>query len=95
MRYLPEPEETLSNPVAEKTVGTVIISNTKNGLKVQSSLENIHKITIYDVLGRTSFCQDNINRNQFEVLNVVYDSQTLIVKVQLNNNTIVTKKVLF
>ena len=93
LRYIPQ--ETLANPELENTIANVVIFKDKNELKVRSSLENISKISVYDILGRTVFSEENINSNQFQAADIVYDRQTLIVKVQLANNAIVTKKVIY
>lgn len=93
LRYLPS--EALSNPDLDKIVSGVIISKDKNELKVESLLEKIREITLYDLLGRTVFTQDKINSNQFQAADMVYDRQMLLVKVQLVNNAIVTKKVIY
>ncbi|MFY0482346.1 choice-of-anchor D domain-containing protein [Flavobacterium sp. PLA-1-15] len=93
LRYIPQ--QTLSNPDLEKIVSSVIIFKDGNELKVKSSLESINTITVYDILGRRIFSEDKINGNSFTATDVVYDTQTLIVKVQLKSNAIVTKKVIY
>lgn len=93
LRYLPSEE--LSNPDHEKIISSVLIWKDQNELKVKSIFEDISKITVYDILGRKVFSQDKINSNQFQASDIVYNRQTLIVKVQLANNAIVTKKVIY
>ncbi|RZK10910.1 MAG: choice-of-anchor D domain-containing protein [Flavobacterium sp.] len=93
LRYVPQ--ETLENLELENIIADVLIFKDKNQLKVKSSFENISKITVYDLLGRTVFYEDKVNRNQFQATDIVYDRQILIVKVQLTNNAIVTKKVIY
>lgn len=93
LRYVPQ--ETLSNPELENVLAGVIISKDRNELKIKSSLKDISTITVYDILGRTVFRQGTINSNHFTTTDIVYDTQTLIVKVQLTNNAIVTKKVIY
>ena len=93
LRYLPS--ETLSNPELEKIASTVMIWKNEDDLKVKSTLKDISKITIYDILSRKVFEQDGINKSQFSTSSLIYGQQTLIVKVELNDHTIVTKKVIF
>ncbi|MDR6966765.1 autotransporter-associated beta strand protein [Flavobacterium arsenatis] len=93
LRYLPN--ETLSNPELEKNPSSIMIWKNQDDLNVKSTFPDIRKITIYDILGRKVFEQDDVNESQFSTSNVVYGQQTLIVKVELNDHTIITKKVIF
>lgn len=93
LRYLPE--ETLSTPSIDKIASGVMIWKDKNELKVASLFENIRKIMVYDILGRKVFDEDGINLNQFSTRNIVDNQQTLLIKVELKDQTIVTKKVIF
>lgn len=93
LRYMPQ--ETLESSTFENLMDGVIISKDRNELKVRSSFENISKITIYDILGRSIFSEDAINSKHFTATDIVYSKQTLIVKLQLANNTIVTRKVIY
>lgn len=74
---------------------TVIIVKEKEELKIRSTLEDIKAITIYDILGRKIMAQDNINHNLFYSDTLAIARQTLIVKIELSNGKIVTKKVIF
>lgn len=93
LRYLPE--EVLSTPTIDNIAGGVMIWKDKTELKVTSLFEKISKVNVFDILGRKVFDEDAINSERFSTNNVVHHQQTLIVKVVLNDQTIVTKKVIF
>lgn len=87
-------ENTLSNEdisVIENSV--VIYANEK--LKVNSTLETIKEVVVYDVLGRLLVNGKKVNSNQFTASTLSPTNSTLIVKVTLENNTVITKKVVY
>jgi hypothetical protein len=88
----------------DKTLGTgafdldnnsIIISKDKNELKIKSVLENIKRITVFDLLGRKVFEKDSINSNEFHTSNIVLNRQTVLVKVTLTNGKVISKKVIY
>lgn len=56
--------------------------------------ENIKSIVVYDVLGRLLFSKEAINTKQFIVDNLKANNQTLIIKIKLVNDEVVTEKII-
>lgn len=87
-----------------KTLGTidletlenqVLVSNKNKQIKINSKAVTIDKVMVYDLLGRLLFKKDKVNSNEFSVLNLISNSETLLVKVTLQNGEIVTRKILY
>jgi uncharacterized repeat protein (TIGR02543 family) len=88
----------------DKTLGTtdfdsiekqVLVSYKNKQLKINSKVETIDKVVVFDLLGRQLFKKDKVNGNELTITNLVSSQQTLLVKVVLQNGQTVTKKVLF
>jgi hypothetical protein len=88
-------DEALGNPSFEAVADAVFIANNKNQISIQSSMESIESVTVYDVLGRLLLKKSNIKNNTFLINNLTLSNQTLIVKIVLENGQTVTKKIVF
>lgn len=73
----------------------VFISKNKNELKINSEIENIKRITVFDLLGRKVFEKEAVNSNEFSISNISINKQTVIVKVTLMNGQVTSKKVIY
>ncbi|HEX9150963.1 MAG TPA: T9SS sorting signal type C domain-containing protein, partial [Flavobacterium sp.] len=73
----------------------VLVSKDKNELKIKSELENIKRITVFDLLGRKVFDKEAIESNEFNISNFTLNKQTVIVKVTLTTGEIISKKVIY
>ncbi|MFV5694405.1 T9SS sorting signal type C domain-containing protein [Flavobacterium sp. LB3P122] len=73
----------------------VLVSKDKNELKIKSELENIKRITVFDLLGRKVFDKRGIESNEFDILNSTLNKQTVIVKITLTTGQIISKKVIY
>jgi len=87
-----------------KTLGTidletlenqVLVSNKNKQIKINSKAITIDKVMVYDLLGRLLFKKDKVNSTEFSVLNLISNSETLLVKVTLQNGETVTRKILY
>jgi uncharacterized repeat protein (TIGR02543 family) len=87
-----------------KTLGTadletlekqVLVSNKNKQIKVNSAVETIDKVLVYDLLGRQIYKKEKVNSNELTIPNLVSSQQTLLVKVSLQNSQTVTKKIIF
>jgi hypothetical protein len=74
---------------------TVLVYKEKNALKINSSLENIEKVVVFDVLGRKIFEVADVKSKNFIKENLNASQQTLIVKIKLSNGTTISKKIIF
>ncbi|WPO79905.1 T9SS sorting signal type C domain-containing protein [Flavobacterium sp. KACC 22761] len=87
-----------------KTLGTGDFENIENGVlisvkdktvKVISSIENLKEINIYDISGKLLYNKTKVNSTELQIPNLQSSDQVLIVKVTLENNFTVSKKIIF
>lgn len=74
---------------------TVFVSNKNKQIKLNSSIEMIDKVQIYDLLGRLIYQKMNVNTTEFLISNLVSNHQALLVKIILQNGQTVTKKIIY
>jgi hypothetical protein len=86
---------TLKTKDLEILENKVLVSNKNKQLKVNSKVEPIDKVMVYDLMGRLVFEKDKINTTEFSILNSISKSETLLVKVTLQNGETVTRKILY
>lgn len=73
----------------------VLVSNKNKQININSKAVAIDRVMVYDLLGRQLFQKDKVNSTEFSVLNLISNSETLLVKVTLQNGEIVTRKILY
>jgi hypothetical protein len=83
----------LSNPDLE-TTNDVILTTNQGIISVNSSFEMIQEISVFDILGRHLFEAKSIGRKDFSSSKFSIRKQALIVKIKLENGTIVTRKII-
>ncbi len=88
-------DKTLGTGTFDLNDNSIIIAKDKNELKIKSELENIKRITVFDLLGRKVFDKDAINSNEFHTSNIALNNQTVLVKVTLTNGKVISKKVIY
>ncbi|WP_395046804.1 T9SS sorting signal type C domain-containing protein [Flavobacterium sp.] len=66
-----------------------------NGINVTSTNETIKDVIVYDVLGKTLLDKKNIIKNEVKLTELRPTTNVLIVKVTLENNKVVIKKVIY
>ena len=82
----------LGNTTFDTANSNVIVVGEKNKIIIKSLLENISSTRIYDILGREIAKELGSNIKEIIFDNIV-KNQPLIVKVQLENGEIVTRKI--
>lgn len=85
---------TLGNPNFETLDNSVVVATNCGELTIKSNIENIQDISVYDILGRQLFEANRINNTSFMASNISSSQQVLIVKIKLENSTVISKKVL-
>lgn len=81
--------------VLKKHENRVLVSNANKGITINSSIEMIYKVQVYDLSGR-SLCQKmNVNNYEFIVQNLGLTHQVLLIKILLNEGQIVTNKIIY
>jgi hypothetical protein len=87
-----------------KTLGTGDFENVDNGLlvsvkdkviKVTSNKENIKSTAIYDISGRLIYDKNKVGTTELQISNLQSADQVLLVKIILENNYTLTKKIIF
>ncbi|MRX69163.1 Por secretion system C-terminal sorting domain-containing protein [Flavobacterium resistens] len=87
-----------------KSLGTGDFENIENGvlisvkdktIKVLSSKENLKEISVYDISGRVLYNKTKVNSTELQISNLQSSNQVLIVKVTLDNDFTISKKVIF
>lgn len=87
-----------------KSLGTEDFKNYENGISVSvknkiinisSSSENIKDIMIYDISGKLFYNKNKVGNTVLQIQNLQSANQLLLVKVILENNFTVTRKILF
>ncbi len=82
-----------NNKNTTSIIGDDVIATSSNGqLIVKSSYEDLQEITVYDTLGRQLLEVNNIGNKGF-ISSISTSQQTLIVKIKLEDGTLVERKV--
>jgi hypothetical protein len=87
-------DKALGTKSYKKPENTVLVSNVNKQITINSSIEMIDKVQIYDLLGRSIYQKMNINTNELIIQNSMLTHQTLLIKVLLHNGQIVTSKIM-
>ena len=78
---------------------SIIVNNifviTNDYLTVKSTSLKIKAITIHDILGRIISNKKNVNSNEISFGNIQKSNTTLLLRIELDNGTIINKKVNF
>lgn len=82
----------LSNDINE-SAKVDVISN--EDIVINSGYNLMSKVEVFDVLGRTIFSSNVLNSSEVIVSNIPKNNTTLLVKVHLENNVVVTKKIIY
>ncbi|MFV7233950.1 T9SS sorting signal type C domain-containing protein [Flavobacterium sp. ZB4R12] len=72
---------------------TVLVSNKNKQIKINSSVEAINKVQVYDLSGKSVYQKINVYTNELTISNLVINYQALLVKIVLQNGKTVTKKI--
>ncbi len=87
--------KTLENTNFEAIENQVLVSSKNKQIKINSTVETIDKVLIYDLLGREIYQKNNVNTTELNILNLVSSKQVLIAKVTLKNGKEVSKKIIY
>ncbi|WP_394759055.1 T9SS sorting signal type C domain-containing protein [Flavobacterium sp.] len=68
---------------------------TNNSINISSASQSIKEVVVYDILGKVLVDKTNIGKNEISLNELKPTSTILIVKVILENNEVVVKKVIF
>ncbi|WP_426062627.1 T9SS sorting signal type C domain-containing protein [Flavobacterium sp. DSP2-3-1] len=78
------------------TTGTEVLVSVKNKrIKINSSVQSIDKVFIYDMLGKKLYEKINVENKELVIPNLGSSEQFLIVKTVLQNGIVVTAKTIY
>jgi hypothetical protein len=80
----------VANSFGQNEIGIV---NDAGTIKINSLAGAIDKINTYDLLGRNLYSKANVSNSTFEISDLDSAHQVLILKIELENGTTVTKKI--
>ena len=80
---------------AFETEKSVIIYKSNDVISISSKNNVINSVIVFDVLGRKLFENNTVNDNDFEIKNIAIRDQTILVKIGLENEQSVVKKIIF
>ena len=87
--------KTLGTGDFETTDDAVSVLIQNKTITVNSTVENIDKVFIYDISGKHLYKKEEVNNLQLIIQNLPFAQQVLLVKVVLDNGYQTTKKVIF
>ena len=73
----------------------VVIYPSNGIISINSSVEKISSVRVYDILGKEVFAKVNINSNELIISDLTVQNQSLIVKLTLTNGNQISKKIIF
>ncbi|MBW1657836.1 Ig-like domain-containing protein [Flavobacterium quisquiliarum] len=92
MRYT---NKTLGVDDFENSEDGVLVSVKSKIINVNSAVQNISEVQIYNIGGQSLYTNNKIDSNDLQISNLQSSNQVLLVKVILENGATVTKKIIF
>lgn len=71
----------------------VVATPNKNQISIQSAIEKMTDVTVYDLLGRAIVAKTNVSENDIVLTNITAKNQVLVVKIKLANGQTISRKV--
>ncbi|SDW02774.1 Ig-like domain-containing protein [Flavobacterium degerlachei] len=87
--------KTLATDDFQVVENQVVITSKNKEININASTNYIDKVFVYDVTGKQIFLKSKIDKNEFTISNLGSTNHVLVVKVLLQDNSIVTKKIIF
>lgn len=95
LRYTSPNGKSLGANNVESIEKQILVSSKNKQIKINSQVESIDKVLVYDLLGRKIYQKSNVNSNELNILTLASSQQTLLVKVTLVTGQTVTRKIIF
>jgi hypothetical protein len=74
---------------------SIIISNKSKEIKISSPKSEIDKVIIYDLSGRQIYMKSKVDKDELIIDTIVESERLLIVKVVLQNQSTISKKIIY
>jgi hypothetical protein len=88
-------KKTLGTGDFESTENDLLVSVKEKTIKVTSTKENIKEVAIYDISGKLLYNKNKVDATELQIQNLQSSTQVLLVKIRLDNDYVVTKKIIF
>ena len=85
----------LSNNDFYLNPNSVFVNQHGNEIEINSTLQKIKSIQVYNLLGQVIFEQKSNSLNKIVISNMIKQNQALIIKTELDNGQIISKKIVF
>lgn len=85
----------LSTSNFDAVANQLFVFGNQNIVKIESKISNIKSYTVFNVLGQILTSENNLNKNFIEITSLQKNNQALVVKVTLENDEVITKKIIF
>jgi hypothetical protein len=92
LRYL---NENLESKTFEKDKNQITVSTKNKQITVNSVVNKIDKVWVYDILGKQIYIKNDINSNEFTIANLVSSKQMLLLKITFQNGETYSKKIMY
>lgn len=88
----------------DKTLGTGDFENIEDGIllsvknkviNIMSSKENIKEVSVFDIVGKMLYTKKKVGGTELQIQNLQSGNQVLLVKITLENDFTVSKKIIF
>lgn len=87
--------KTLGTDDFENSTNNVLVSVKSKVIKVNTGTENIKEVNIYNIGGQLIYNKNKVDSNELTISNLPSGNQVLLIKVTLDNDREVTKKIIF
>ncbi len=92
-RFYLKYQKTLGNNPQIFADNTILIYKSKGAIYIKSGLTIIDDVKLYDSSGRFILDKSNVKANEVRIESAKYGNQVLIVKITLENQKVITKKI--
>ncbi|MCZ8197591.1 MAG: M12 family metallo-peptidase [Flavobacterium sp.] len=82
-----------TTPTLENNLVTIATANSQ--IEIKSLTEKLSKVFIYDLLGRSLYFYEKVDKNELQISTITAHHQALLVKIELQNGQTVIKKIVF
>lgn len=82
------------NEILDKSENEITVYKDKNELVIDSKLQNISRVTVFDLYGKKLFDKELSNSKELHISNGILKNQVLVLNIKLANGQLVSKKVI-
>jgi hypothetical protein len=87
--------KTLENNEFSAPQPSVLVTSKNKQIRIISGVEIIDKVHVYDISGKQIYKKNNVNDTEVSILDLASSHQILLVKTVLQNEKVVTSKILY